>query len=77
MPSNRRAIAPPGSASSPMTCASACLAVSRGKRPERVLAETLRSCDARHWARLAVVVKVNLGDCDADGFSSPAPGGER
>jgi hypothetical protein len=72
MPRNPRAIAPLGSALSPMTCGSACLAVSRGKRPERVLAETLRRCDARHCARLAVVLKANLGGCDADGFSASA-----
>jgi hypothetical protein len=76
MPSNPRAIAPPGSALSPMTCVSACLAVSRGKRPERVLAETLRRCDARHRARLAVVLKANLGGATLTA-SPPAPGGER
>ena len=46
MLNNPRAIAPPGSALSPMTCASACLAVPRGKRSQRVLAEKLRRCDA-------------------------------
>jgi hypothetical protein len=76
MPSNPRAIAPPGSALSPMTCASACLAVSRGKRPERVLAEKLRRCDARHCARLAVVLTTCLGVATLT--ASPlAPGGER
>jgi hypothetical protein len=72
MPSNPRAIGLACSALSPMTCASVCLAVSRGKRPERVLAETLRRCDARHRPRLAVVLKLNLGACDADGFSASA-----
>jgi hypothetical protein len=76
MPSNPRAIAPPGSALSPMTCASACLAVSRGKRPERSLAETLRRCDARHRARWAVVLKANLGVATLTA-SPPASGGER
>jgi hypothetical protein len=55
-----------------MTCASACLAVPRGKKPERVLTEKLRRCDARHCARLAVVLQICLGDCDAEGCCASA-----
>ena len=40
-----------------------------------MLAETLRRCDARHCARLAVVLKGNLGETLT--ASPTAPGGER